>query len=101
MDKKKATQKRSPSKKKTLKNMLTRQQHITMISELRGNNKGVSSLQFRLEHSIIDPPARITELKAKGYEFHTTYGTEYDHLKQPHGRVARYFLISEPKGVAA
>ncbi len=101
MDKKQATQKRSPSKKKTTKNMLTKQQHITMIKELRGNNKGVSSLQFRLEHSIIDPPARITELKAKGYKFQTTYGTELDHLDQPHERIARYFLLSEPKQEAA
>lgn len=100
MEKKKAAPKHSP-KKKTLKKMLTNQQQITMIGELRDNRAGVTSLEFRFNHSIIDPPARITELKAKGYKFHTTYGTELDHLGQPHERVARYFLISEPKQEAA
>ena len=97
MDKKKATPKSSPKK---LQNMLTRQQHITMINELRGNSKGVTSLQFRHEFSIIDPPARICELKAKGFKFQIHYGTELDHLDQPHERVARYFLISEPHEAA-
>ncbi len=100
MDKKKAASKHNP-KDKTLRNMLTNQQQITIINELRGNNKGVTSLEFRFNFSIIDPPARITELKAKGYKFHTTYGTELDHLKQPHERVARYWLINEPKQEAA
>ncbi len=100
MDKKKAVPKHSPNKK-TLKNMLTNNQHIIIINELRGNNQGVTSLTFRFKFSIIDPPARISELKAKGYKFQTTYGIELDLLDQPHDRVARYFLLSEPVGVAA
>ncbi len=100
MDKKKATSKSSPKKKST-RDMLTKKQHITMISALRGNNKGLTSLDFRYQYSIIDPPARICELKRKGYQFYITYNTEYDHAGQPHERVARYFLISEPKEVAA
>ena len=87
-------------KKKTTKNMLTKQQHITMIRELRGNTKGVTSLEFRFNFSIIDPPARVAEMKAKGYEFHTQYNEELDHLGQPHKNIARYFLLSEPTGVA-
>jgi hypothetical protein len=89
------------SKPKTTRKMLTNQQQITMIGELRGNSKGVTSLDFRFNFSIIDPPARVCELKTLGYLFHTTYGNELDHLGQAHERVARYFLISEPKQVAA
>ena len=89
------------SKTKTIRKMLANQQQITMIGELRGNTKGVTSLDFRFNFSIIDPPARISKLKSMGYKFHTTYGEELDHLNQPHERVARYFLISEPKQVAA
>lgn len=88
-------------KKKSTRKMLTRQQHITIIGELKKNPQGLTTLYFRFTCSIIDPPARITELKALGYVFHTTYGKEPDHLGQPHERIARYQLVSEPKQVAA
>jgi hypothetical protein len=89
------------SKTKTIRRMLTRQQHITIIRELKNAAQGLTSLDFRFLFSIIDPPARVCELKTLGYLFHTTYGNELDHLGQAHERVARYFLISEPKQVAA
>jgi hypothetical protein len=89
------------SKTKTTGKLLTRQQHITIIRELKNSDQGLTSLDFRFLFSIIDPPARVCELKTLGYLFHTTYGNELDHLGQAHERVARYFLISEPKQVAA
>jgi hypothetical protein len=88
-------------KTKTTRKILTRQQHITIIRELKNAPQGLTSLDFRFVFSIIDPPARVCELKTLGYLFHTTYGNELDHLGQAHERVARYFLISEPKQVAA
>jgi hypothetical protein len=88
-------------KEKTTRKMLTRQQHITIIRELKNAPQGLTTLDFRFIFSIIDPPARVTELKALGYIFDTTYGKEDDHLGQPHKKIARYKLISEPKQVAA
>jgi hypothetical protein len=89
------------SKTNTTCKMLTRQQHIVIIRELKNSDQGLTSLDFRFLFSIIDPPARVCELKTLGYLFHTTYGNELDHLGQAHERVARYFLISQPKQVAA
>lgn len=89
------------SKTKTTRKMLSRQQHITIIRELKNAPQGLTSLYFRFTCSIIDPPARVAELKALGYVFHTSYSTELDHLGQPHERIARYKLISEPKQEAA
>jgi hypothetical protein len=89
------------SKTKTIRKMLTRQQHITIIRELKNAPQGLTSLDFRFLFSIVEPPARVCELKILGYLFHISYDTELDHLGQAHKRVARYFLISEPKQVAA
>jgi hypothetical protein len=88
-------------KTKTTRKMLTRQQHITIIRELKNSPQGLTSLYFRFTCSIIDPPARVTELKRMGYEFNTSYSKELDHLGQAHERIARYTLISEPKQEAA
>jgi hypothetical protein len=88
-------------KTKTTRKMLTRQQHITIIRELKNATQGLTSLDFRFLFSIVEPPARVCELKTLGYLFHISYGKELDHLGQAHKRVARYFLISEPKQVAA
>jgi hypothetical protein len=88
-------------KTKTIRKMLTRQQHITIIRELKNAAQGLTSLDFRFLFSIIDPPARVCELKTLGYLFHITYGKELDHLGQAHERIARYTLISEPKQEAA
>ncbi len=101
MDKKKATPKRSPKTKKSSRHIITSKQHIIIVDALRGNNQGMSSFQLRDEYSIGDPPARIGDLKRKGFNIHTVYGKEVDRNGQEHERVARYWLISEPKQEAA
>lgn len=81
--------------------MLTRQQHITMVKTLKDTPQGLTTLEFRFRFGIIDPPARVCELKALGYQFRITYEKAVDHLGQAHERIARYQLISEPKQEAA
>lgn len=88
-------------KKKSSKHIVTGKQHTIIVEALRGNNKGLTSFQLRDDYSIGDPPARIGDLKRKGFDIHTTYGKEVDRNGQEHDRVARYFLLSEPVGVAA
>ena len=83
---------------KTDKSTSTNAQHTRIVEALREGPKTTCELRAI---GIFQTSARIFGLRALGYDIHTTLfnGLAADGLN--HERMARYSLLSEPKGGAA
>lgn len=66
-----------------------------LISALR--EKPRSTVDLQRDENIMRPAARVKDAKNRGYEIITTLTKVLDDYGRPHGRVAVYSLISEPK----
>lgn len=56
-----------------------------------------TTIELREQFDIISPPARIFELKARGYNIVKESVTATTAQGRTHNKIARYFLISEGK----
>ena len=68
-----------------------RTQIVALIHKYQSRN----TPEFR-EHGIMQPAARILELKAQGYRIEKVLETYTDNTGKTHNRVARYYFANNP-----
>lgn len=66
-----------------------------VIAALRTGPK--STIDLQRDENIMRPAARVHDAKQRGYQIVTSLQSLRDDYDRPHGRVAVYSLISEPK----
>lgn len=66
-----------------------------VIDALRTGSK--STIDLQRDENIMRPAARVHDAKQRGYDITTSLQSLNDDYGRPHGRVAVYSLIAEPK----
>ncbi|WP_312377531.1 helix-turn-helix domain-containing protein [Pseudomonas oryzihabitans] len=89
MDKKKADQQASP-KHSSVQNITLPAQRARFLESLR--HGPVSTIEARSELNIMQPAARIKELRDLGHPIQTHLRPLYDDQGRYHSRVAVYYL---------
>jgi hypothetical protein len=91
---------RAPSKVSTQKHMRTDTEAQLARSLARMRLGPVTTVELVREHDILHPPARILQLRKRGYDIATVWVTA-ETLPGIRHRVGKYVLQGEPKGGAA
>lgn len=76
----------------------TEAQLARVLAALR--NGPITTVQLVREHDILHPPARVLQLRKRGYDI-ATFWVESETLPGVRHRVGKYVLQGEPKGGAA
>ena len=67
---------------------------------MQAQGRGVSTVEARHELNIMQPAARVIELKDRGYFIKTVRAAVYDEHGRRHTGVARYVLTGMPEVAA-